>query len=135
MRSIARVGLLLGLTAIACADLRDIMSLQQGLSKEFPNNAIGVNVNNEAYLTVTFTNSPAAQLPDSEQALLARHVAEFVRDHYAEYARLQEINVGFSTVTGSGSFHFTRTNVPYHFTPKDLASPSPDAELATPKQA
>ena len=46
VRGVWTVALLAGLATVACGDLRDLMTLQQGLSREFPNNAININVSN-----------------------------------------------------------------------------------------
>ena len=109
--------------AAACADLKDIISLQRDLAREFETPAIGVNINNSVHLTITFSNSPAAVLPDAEQAAFARRVAEYVRDHYVGYDRLQTISVGFATVKGGGPVRFTTTRVPYRFSPDQLGPP------------
>lgn len=115
---------------LACADLKDIFSLQRGLAQEFHTNAINVNLSNSAYLTIVFSNSPAAALPDSERAVFARRVAEFVRDHYPKYEQLTSIDVGFAAVRGGAGISFTKTDVPYRFTPVELGPPKqPKAEL------
>lgn len=113
--------------ALGCADLKDIITLQRGLSHEFQTSAISINLNNSRYLTVTFTNSPTADLPEPEQAAFARRVAEYVRDHYARYEQLQSIQVGFSSVKGVG-ITFTSTRIPYRFTPSELGPPLPPKE-------
>ena len=84
-----------------------------------------MNLNNSAYLTVTFSNSTAADLPEVERAAFARRVAEYVRDHYAAYDKLQSIQVGFSSVRGGGVVHVTSTQIPYRFTPSELGAPKP----------
>jgi hypothetical protein len=114
------LGTTLALQALACGDLREIISLQQGLTHEFHTGAINVNINNSVHLTVMFSNSAAGELPDSEQATFARHVAEYVRDHYAGYDHLETINIGFAKVTGGGPIKFTSSRVPYTFTHQDL---------------
>jgi hypothetical protein len=113
---------LISLALIGCADLKDLLSLQQGLSQEFAPSAINVNLNNSAYLTVMFSNSPVADLPEVERAAVARRVAEYVRDHYAHYDQLQSIQVGFAKVKGVG-ITFTSTQIPYQFTPSELGPP------------
>ncbi len=120
--------------AFGCADLKDLLSLQQGLAREFETSAIGVNLNNSAYLTVTFSNAPIADQPEPEQAAFARRVAEYVRDHYARYDQLQSIQVGFASVKGVG-ITFTRTRLPYRFTPSELGPPQPSKATSTPKAA
>lgn len=119
----------------ACADLKDLLSLQQGLVQEFQTSAINVNVSNTAYLTVVFSNSANADLPETERAAFARRVAEYVRDHYAHYDQLQNISVGFASVKGAAGFHVTNTQVPYQFTPADLGAPVGPKKQAPAKAA
>ena len=114
--------------------MKAILSLQRGLAREFQTSGIGVNLNNSAYLTVTFTNSPVAEASETDQAAFARRVAEYVRDHYARYAQLQSTRVGFSTVKGIG-VRFTSTRIPYQFTPSELGPPQPPKGVPAPKAA
>src|SRR5207244_3426160 len=79
----------------ACADLKDMLSLQRGLAQEFQTEAISININNSVNMTILFSNSPVAQSSDSEQSVFAHRVGEFVRDHYPKYDELQTIAVGF----------------------------------------
>jgi len=108
---------------VACADLKDMLSLQHSLAQEFQTEAISININNSVNMTILFSNSPVAQSSDSEQSVFARRVGEFVRDHYPKYDELQTIAVGFSSVRGTGAFHITNTRVPFRFTPQDLGPP------------
>lgn len=126
------VGLALVAGGLGCADLKEILSLQQGLAREFQTSAVNINLNNSAYLTVTFSNAPIADQPEAEQAAFARRVAEYVRDHYARYDQLQGIQVGFASVKGVG-ITFTRTRVPYRFTPRELGPPRPPKATSAPK--
>ena len=108
---------------VACADLKDMLSLQRGLAQEFQTEAISININNSVNMTILFSNSPVAQSSDSEQSVFARRVGEFVRDRYPKYDQLQTIAVGFSSVRGTGAFHITNTRVPFRFTPQGLGPP------------
>lgn len=117
--------------ALGCADLRDLLSLQQGLTREFNEAGVGVNINNNVSLTVTFSNSSAAGLSDPERAAFARRVAEYVRDHYARYESLQAISVGFAAVTKAGPVKYTERTVPYRFTPGDLGPAKVSAQKIT----
>jgi hypothetical protein len=99
------------------------MSLQQGLAQEFKTSAINVNIENSTSLTILFQNSDTAQLPPDRQAAFARRVAEFVRDHYAHYERLESIQVGFASVKGGFGVRVTSTRVPFRFTPAELGAP------------
>ena len=131
----ALLGLLTATSTSACADLKEMMSLQQGLAQEFHTPAINLNLNTSRTLTVVFANSPYADLQSGEQSAFARRVAEYVRDHYAGYARLQRITVGFATVRGGGGMQFSTSRLPYTFTPQDLGAPRPESKPTKPVKA
>jgi hypothetical protein len=121
MKSLTLIGA--AALALGCAELRDVLTLQQGLAREFNEPAINVNINtlnSRTSLTVTFSNPAVVTLPDNERAELAQRVAEYVRDRYPHYSSLASIDVGFVTVRKTGPATFTNTTVPYHFTPRDL---------------
>lgn len=136
VKSGARVLATIGFAAaLACADLTEILSLQQGLVREFGTSAISVNLNGSGSLSVIFSNSPIAALTDSARAAFARRVAEYVRDHYAHYERLQSIQVGFASEKGGFGVRITSTRVPYRFTPSELGPPRPAKQGAASKEA
>src|ERR1041384_2199191 len=116
---------------VACADLKEMLSLQQGLAQEFQTQQISININNSVDMTILFSNSPVAQASDSEQAAFARRVGEFVRDHFSKYGGLEAIGVGFSSVRGTGAFHITNTRIPFRFTPQDLGPPRTTTKATT----
>ena len=111
--------------------LRDVMMLQQGLMREYQEPAIGVNVAN-GVLTVVFQNSKRASLPERERSALAHQVAEFVRDHYAEYGHLSRVQIGFTTAHQYGPLTTTRSDVPYSYAATDLGPAPAAATSATP---
>ena len=115
------------LAVVACAELRDILTLQQGLAKEFNEPAIGININNTS-MTITFANVSADTLPEKDRAAYARRAAEYVRDHYTHYSSLQSVDVRFASVTKTGPVTYTQSSTPYHFTPADLGPPKVSAE-------
>ncbi len=112
--------LLLFVLSLACGDLREIISLQQGLAREFHDPGVNINLNNAVHLTVLFADSSRAALPDSDRAAFAFRVAEYVRDHYARYDTLQTISVGFATVKQTGPITFKNSRVLYRINPHDL---------------
>lgn len=126
-----RVAMIAALIGCACSrcgmqqTMRDLLTLHQGLARQYPESAIGVNVTNSV-LTVTFQNSTRASLPEAERAALARQVAEFTRDHYPGYARLSRVQVGFVTAHQYGPLTTSRSDVPYSYTVTDLG-PAPHA--------
>lgn len=126
--------LLLAAAALACGDLRDIMSLEQGLVREFHEPGININLNVSGQLAIAFANSPAADLPDSEREAYARRVAEYVRDHFPRYDALTSISVGFTSVKRTGPLTVTNAPVPYRFTPRDLGAPRPSPKQLGPKR-
>jgi CRISPR/Cas system CMR-associated protein Cmr5 small subunit len=108
---------------LACGELKDLFALQQGLAAEFKTPAISVNINNGSHLTVTFTNSKVGELSDSDRAIVARQAAEFVRDHYHDYATLEDVSVGFARSRTAGPITYTNNQVPYSFATTDLGQP------------
>ena|SRR5437660_935661 len=113
--------------SLACGDLRELFTLQRGLAAEFHTNAINISLSG-SHLTVMFANSPISELSDSEQGAFARNVAEYIRDHYAPYDSLEGISIGFSAITSGGPITFTKSRVPYHFTPQELGPPRPRSQ-------
>ncbi len=115
-----KIGLLLLVSAVGCENLQDILNLQRALAGEFNSPAVNVNVSNGTDLTVTFQNSPIASLPDSVRKATCRRVAEFVRDHYSSYSKLQVIRVGFATRRSFGPVTTTNFTTPCAFVPRSL---------------
>src|SRR5258708_12936260 len=111
------------IAALACGEFGDMLALQRGLVHQFGMDAVSINVNNGNALTVTFTNSQPATLPDPDRAAFARRVAEFARDHYREYSSLLRVNVGFARVSSAGLVTISHTDVPHSFPPPHLAPP------------
>lgn len=111
------------LAAVGCANLSALTALQRGLAERFREPGISVHLNNQEYLTVLFVNSKVASLPDSDRAVLARAVAEYVRDHYRGYASLSTVAVGFQQALRVGMFSYSSTNRPYSFSTAELGPP------------
>lgn len=118
----ARIALVL-LAAVGCANLSALTALQRGLAERFREPGISVHLNNHEYLTVLFVNSKVAALPDSDRAVLAREVAEYVRDHYRGYSSLSTVAVGFQQALRVGMFSYSSTNRPYSFSTAGLGPP------------
>jgi hypothetical protein len=112
------------LAASGCADLRDLMTLQGGLVREFQHSDVTVNVTGGTHLMVVFQNSSFASLPDAERAAFAHRVAVFVRDHYGGYGRLHSVGVGFASRTAVGPVSYTNSAMPYTFAVGELGPPS-----------
>ncbi len=98
-----------------------MLSLQSGLSARFPSENVAVTLYPPSALTVEFRSHPASE---QERKQLALQAAEFVRDHYAEYARLQVVDVSFDSVANTGPFSVARSRVVYRFARRSLGEPS-----------
>ncbi|HTY05624.1 MAG TPA: hypothetical protein VMC86_03825 [Gemmatimonadales bacterium] len=118
MRTLARAALLLTLALGGCRELGQLMSLQQGLVKRYQTPGINVNITNDV-MSVLFTNSKYAGLPESDRRAFARDVAGYVRDHFAGYPSLGTIRVGFNTME-PGVVTTSHTEIPYVFTRGEL---------------
>jgi hypothetical protein len=107
---------LLMLLSVGCAEVGHLYALRSGLSREFPDEHLGISLANGMLLTVTFENGPAAEAPCRSQATLAFRVAGYVRDHYEDFDSLQVVNVAFtqrrSFAPGKTA---TSTHLPFRF--------------------
>jgi hypothetical protein len=102
-----------------CGDLKDMLRLSSGISHDFGQNS--VNLSNGHLLTVTLKNSRAAGHPDEAQT--ARRVAEYVRDHYPGFGRLQYVVVAFQQNRQYGPVGYTAGQGSYTFSPGQLGEP------------
>jgi len=103
--------------------LQGLQSLQAGLVQDLQEPNTNVNITNSS-LVVTFVNSRLASQPEEQRARTARHVAEFVRDHYVAYSSLSRVAVGFQSRASVGVASASKTEVPYSFSTADLG-PAP----------
>lgn len=115
----AVVLLLVALTC--CHEVGAVLSLQSGLATRFPSLNVGVTLTPPSTLTVEFRSQPASEQERREVALQA---AEFVRDHYADYRRLQVVNVSFDSVANIGTFSLESKKIVYRFARGSLGEPS-----------
>jgi hypothetical protein len=95
----ACVGLLLCLCATGCVKLAkdwgEISRLHAAIVKEFGEKEVGVNLNNDTVLTVSFVNSPLNDQGADERAKRAEQTAAFVKDHYSSIDKMNRIWVLF----------------------------------------
>jgi hypothetical protein len=100
-----------------------MQKLQAGLVQDLQEPNTNVKITNSS-LIVTFVNSHLASQPEEQRARTARHVAEFVRDHYVGYSTLSRVSVGFQSRASVGVASASKTEVPYSFTTAELG-PAP----------
>jgi hypothetical protein len=94
----AILALLIGNSACssrAIKSLGELAVLQSVIKKEFGDEGVQVNLNNESFLTVTFINSPLNEKNQEQRAERAKKTAAVVVKHYPSSKKLQEIWVGF----------------------------------------
>jgi hypothetical protein len=103
------------LLAAGCADLRHLISLRSGLSRECHEAGIGVSLTDGLILTVTLVNGPLAEAPCESQAALALRVAGYVRDHYPDFDSLQTVSIAFQQRRSFGPVATTSTHLPFRF--------------------
>ena len=99
--------------------MSDLLHLQSELAAAFNDPNISVNATNSV-LTIVFVNSSLQSDSTAKRVELARRVAEYVRDHYAEYPELTRVSVGFQSRVEVGGFTAQQTSVPYTFTTEQL---------------
>jgi hypothetical protein len=90
-------------------DLGDVRELSGEMADAF-GSAPNVGIMNGNVLTVTFLNSGRETLADAEREAAARQTAEFVRDHYDGYSRLQEVRIVFSSNRSVGPASIGRSH-------------------------
>lgn len=101
----------------------EMTQLRSGIAREF-GAAPQVNVSNGRVLTLTFVNSGFEKLPDAQREATARRVAEYVRDHYAGYARLSEVGVAFASQRKAGPVTTTETRPRHVYSTAELDAPA-----------
>jgi hypothetical protein len=109
-----------------------VLDLQSGLAARFPSENVTVTLFPPSTLTVELRSHPASE---EERRQLALRTAEFVRDNYAEYVRLQVVNVSFDSVASTGPFSVVSSKVVYRFARRNLGEPSGGAQGRNPSMA
>ena len=110
-------------TLAGCEGMQALGRLQDGLGTEFRPADVNVNLYNGRVLTVTFWNSPFADLPNEQRLAVCRHAAEYVRDHYEGYERLESVGIAFATTQAAGPISMTHSETPCSFSRSDLRKP------------
>jgi hypothetical protein len=98
-----------------------VLDLQSGLAARFPSENVTVTLFPPSTLTVELRSHPASE---EERRQLALRTAEFVRDNYVEYVRLQVVNVSSDSVASTGPFSVVSSKVVYRFARRNLGEPS-----------
>jgi hypothetical protein len=126
-RSRIVIVLLLVLAVFGCSRLKDIFALRSGIVKEFGTENVTVTITNGEIMTVAFVNSPFTDQSREEQGDVARRVADYVREHYADFDSLDVVYVTFGTRRSAGCASYSETGEPFRFTPYQLMRSSVEA--------
>lgn len=86
--------------AVSCGtqivkSLGDLAQLQGEIAKEYKEAGVNVRLNNNAFLVVTFINSPLNKNEPEERSRRAQETATFVKTHYRSMGTIEEVWVGF----------------------------------------
>ena len=98
--------------------------IRNELSKVYGDTYIAYENEDSTNLLVAFPNSPFAERPDSARRVTARKVAEYVRDHFARYKKLDKVTVEFLTRKESERL-WVNIAARYVFTRTELGEPRP----------
>jgi hypothetical protein len=100
----------------------EMTELRNGIAREF-GAAPNISITNGRVLTLTFVNSGFEKLPPERREATARRIAEHVRDHYAGYARLSQVNVAFSSQRKVGPVTTGETQPRHVYSTSELGAP------------
>jgi hypothetical protein len=100
--------------------LGELRRLQQSIAREFDTPGTTVTISNGRHMTVVLDNSPAMSGAPEVREILARSVAEHVRDNYAGYGRLDSITIQADTSRRVGIFTEGTTETVATFSRDDL---------------
>ena len=103
-------------TSFACAELKDLMALQDALAEQYGGVAVNIHVNN-GERSMELTLSPDAA-EDRDRAEVALEVARSARAIYPH--AVDRWIVIFGNETDAGAFHFEWNVGRYEFASNDL---------------
>lgn len=98
--------------------------IRHELSKVYGETYVEYESEDSTHLLVAFPNSPFAERPDTTRAATARKVAEYVRDHFPRYKKLDKVTVEFLTRKETERL-WRNIAARYTFTHAELGEPRP----------
>jgi hypothetical protein len=105
------------LLSAACEGFPETAALRRELVEEFRDPDLFIVSATDGTLTVTLRNP----FPGIEEQVTCRRIAEFVRDHFAGYGKLNSVRVAFATPRSVVGISFPKTRIVCGFTRGDLA--------------
>lgn len=114
--------LLLGLSAIACADVTNLSRLAKTLDREFDDTKLRVGLTDQIILTVTVTDSALVLGSCETQVGIAMRVGRLLPEHYPQLGGLQVVNVAFAPPKEMGEVPLRHAHLPIRFSPKAIGA-------------
>ena len=112
--------------------LGEVSKLQVEIVKEFGEKEVGVNINNDTVLTISFLNSPLNDKPPDERAQRAGQTMAFVKDHYPSIDKMHAIWVVFIRAQTRFIFvHYSETVAVFGFNKHGQLLTDPDGPPAS----
>jgi hypothetical protein len=110
----------------ACGEMSGLIAFQNEFRSHFQLNAVDVQRSN-AELALTVGDERFRTITDAERAAAARRMAEYVRDHYEGYPRVDAVTLRFAHTRRVAIATTTTTRV-HRFTRADLGPPGAGGE-------
>jgi hypothetical protein len=127
MLTISLVLLLVSLGA--CNGLRDLSAelvelsrLQTQLQQQTGQAGLTINLNNARYLSVSFVNSPLAQLPPDQKRTKALEVARLAYNDWSKRDELASVSVVFQSRYDVGPVHYSNSLDNFEFQVSELTA-------------
>lgn len=115
------------LVAGACGELSGLIAFGNEFRSHFQLNAVDVK-RSDAELALTVGDERFRSMTDAERAAVARRMAEYVRDHYEGYPRVDAVTLRFAHTRRVAIATTTTTTRVHRFTRADLGPPGSGGE-------
>jgi hypothetical protein len=128
MHALRRTALVLPLLVltVSCGELGGLIAFGNEFRSHFQLNAVDVK-RSDAELALTVGDERFRSMPDAERAAAARRMAEYVRDHYEGYSRVDAVTLRFAHTRRVAIATTTTTRI-HRFTRADLGPPGAGSE-------
>ncbi len=101
-----------------CGQFKSMGKLQRAVSKEFGITVTTIRTTNGVHLQLIFEN---ADLKGRDLSKLSSEIAEFTRDNYDDFDKLETVSVIFGTKSQYGPVNVKSTDAKYSFSASELS--------------
>jgi hypothetical protein len=109
------------LVATACGEIPGLVAFGNEFRSHFQLNAVDVK-RSDAELAITVGDERFRSMTDAERGAVARRMAEYVRDHYEGYSRVDAVTLRFAH-TRRVAIATTTTSTHVHRFPREELGP------------